>query len=83
LECFIGDLVDKFAVLCYKYRNKWDKISDTIKTCMALQNINTKEHIVREYIYKVNPLQWEDMLEEKKHWLSDKLISILNEVIFL
>ena len=45
MERFIGDLIDKFAILCYKYHGVWEKIRDTIKVCMALQNINSHEHI--------------------------------------
>ena len=47
---------------------------------MALQNINTYENIVREHIFDISPLKWEDQLENKKNWLKDEFVPILNEV---
>ena len=81
MERFIGDLIDKFAILRYKYRGVWEKIRDTIKVCMALQNINSHEHITRQYIHKEEDIfAWEDMLNRKKKWLTETTYPILNQV---
>ena len=80
LERFIGDLIDKWGILRYKYRDHWEDISDIIKNCMALQNINTHEHITREYVHEVSVFDWDDMLQNCNHWFGTEIVPIYNQV---
>lgn len=47
---------------------------------MALQNINTHEHITREYVHEVSVFDWDDMLQNCNHWFGTEIVPIYNQV---
>lgn len=68
-------------MLKIKFRNGWDQVADTVKTCLALHNIKAHEDIVREYMFEMNETDWNDMLREKQEeFLGEKIIPLLNQV---
>jgi hypothetical protein len=66
-----------------KNRNKWEDISDTMKTIMALHNIDRFPEIVQTKIMKISDDEWDDFLNSKDIYFKEEIIMIQNLVIIL
>ena len=72
--------MDRFAFVRHKNRHDWNEISDTIKNCLALNNIEDFPEIVQQQILHLDNEEWEDFLQAREEWFSSSIIPLENEV---
>src|SRR5689334_14275268 len=66
-----------------KNRKKWEDISDTMRTIMALHNIDRFPEIVQAKIMKISDDEWDDFLNSKDIYFEEEIVMIQNLVIIL
>jgi len=79
----LGRLIDRFACLRHKNRHPWTDVPDTIKTALALSNIEDFPELVQTQIMKLDNEKWEDELLLRDEWFSSTIIPLENNVRYL
>ena len=73
--------MDRWSIIRIKYCHSWNLVSDTMKTCMALNNIQDHSNIVQKYIFNKNQDDWDEFISSKQQWLDGKqYFAIENQV---
>jgi hypothetical protein len=72
--------VSRFAVLSKKFRHKVEHIKPIIESIMSLQNIVLHDDMVQQFVFKLDPPDWEGFLAPLECYLNEDLVFIENEV---
>ena len=75
----IGDIKKRFEFLSKRYRGSWDSLQNDLKTCLAIENINSFPEVIATWILDIDNLEL--IVSEYTHWLFGKdFIHLAEEV---